>query len=56
MHQVWGMLKMTAETDNQFVADLVASRKPGYSLPGQFYSDERIYRAIGKAEKELTCS
>jgi Rieske 2Fe-2S family protein len=36
---------MSTETKNRFVADLVASRKPGYSLPGAFYSDERIYRA-----------
>ena len=36
---------MAIESDNQFVADLVATRKPGYSLPGAFYSDERIYRS-----------
>lgn len=39
------MLRMSTETKKRFVADLVASRKPGYSLPGAFYSDERIYRA-----------
>src|SRR5688500_2421538 len=25
--------------------DLVASRQPGYSLPGQFYSSDAVYRA-----------
>ncbi len=39
------MLRMSTETKKRFVADVVASRKPGYSLPGAFYSDERIYRA-----------
>jgi len=40
-----GRMSMSTETNNQFVADVVASRKQGYSLPGAFYSDERIYRA-----------
>lgn len=36
---------MATVSDNQFVANLVATRKQGYSLPGAFYSDERIYRS-----------
>ena len=35
---------MHTETDSQYVADLVASCKQGYGLPGTFYTDERIYR------------
>lgn len=36
---------MATVTENQFVADLIAARQPGYSLPGAFYSEERVYRA-----------
>jgi Rieske 2Fe-2S family protein len=31
--------------DNQVIADLVAHRRPGYSLPGEFYSNDVVYRA-----------
>ena len=30
--------------DRQRIADLSASRRAGYSLPGRFYSDELVYR------------
>ena len=36
---------MDTTTENQFVANLVASCKQGYSFPGAFYFGERIYRA-----------
>ena len=36
---------MPVTAKNQFVEDQIASCQPGYSLPGTFYSDERIYRA-----------
>lgn len=36
---------MTATTDCRFLDEAIASRKAGYSLPGAFYSDERIYQA-----------
>jgi Rieske 2Fe-2S family protein len=35
--------------EKQRIADVIASRKAGYSLPGEFYSDEIVYRA------ELDC-
>src|SRR5262245_27371090 len=31
--------------ENQRIAELVASRQDGFSLPGAFYSDELVYRA-----------
>jgi Rieske 2Fe-2S family protein len=36
---------MSPELQSQHVADLVASYQEGYSLPGDFYSDETLYRA-----------
>jgi glycine betaine catabolism A len=38
------MSSLTAE-ENRSIAELVALRKPGYSLPGEFYSSELVYRA-----------
>ena len=38
------MTSLTAE-ENQTIAKLVASRQEGFSLPGNFYSDELVYRA-----------
>jgi Rieske 2Fe-2S family protein len=32
-------------TQQREIADLVAARRPGYSLPGDFYSSEVVYRA-----------
>jgi Rieske 2Fe-2S family protein len=36
--------RFTAE-ENRSIAELVARRQPGYSLPGEFYSSELVYRA-----------
>src|SRR3990170_1313429 len=38
------MPTLTAE-ENRTIAELVALRRPGYSLPGDFYSSELVYRA-----------
>jgi glycine betaine catabolism A len=38
-----------ATHEKQRIAEMIASRRTGYSLPGEFYSDELIYRA------ELDC-
>src|SRR6476620_6298774 len=38
------MTSLTAE-DKQRIAQLVASRQAGFSLPGRFYSGELVYRA-----------
>src|SRR5262245_27233027 len=38
------MTSLTAEEDKR-IAELVASRQEGFSLPGNFYSDELVYRA-----------
>ena len=35
----------TSRNDNHRIAELVASRQAGYSLPGEFYADELVYRA-----------
>src|SRR5262249_32815427 len=37
------MMSLTAEA-HQRIAALVASRQDGFSLPGDFYSDELVYR------------
>ena len=36
---------MPTTAENQYLDELIASRKSGHSLPGAFYSDERVYRA-----------
>ena len=36
---------MTTLDENRTIRELIASRRDGHSLPGQFYSDELIYRA-----------
>ena len=36
--------RLTAE-ENQTLRQLIAAREPGHSLPGQFYSNEAVYRA-----------
>lgn len=36
--------QLTAD-EHQSIADLVAQRRPGYSLPGEFYSNDAVYRA-----------
>ena len=38
------MPSLTAE-ENKSIARLIAEREPGYSLPGEFYSSELVYRA-----------
>jgi glycine betaine catabolism A len=38
------MSSLTAH-DKEHIAELIASRHAGYSLPGCFYSDERVYEA-----------
>jgi glycine betaine monooxygenase A len=38
------MPSLTAE-ENRSIAELVSQRKPGYSLPGEFYLSELVYRA-----------
>jgi glycine betaine monooxygenase A len=38
------MPSLTAD-DQQAIAELIASRTPGFSLPGAFYSDNVVYRA-----------
>ncbi|MEX2307944.1 MAG: aromatic ring-hydroxylating dioxygenase subunit alpha [Pirellulales bacterium] len=35
---------MSAE-ENRLIAELIALRQPGYTLPGEFYSSELVYRA-----------
>src|SRR6185436_12643420 len=35
----------TSRNDNHRIAELVALRQSGYSLPGSFYTDERVYSA-----------
>ncbi len=36
---------MSTDTQSQHVANLISSYKQGFSLPGEFYSDELLYRA-----------
>jgi Rieske 2Fe-2S family protein len=38
------MPPLTAD-EHQVIAEMVALRQPGYSLPGEFYSSELVYRA-----------
>jgi Rieske 2Fe-2S family protein len=38
-------MKLISDAEQRAIADLVASRRAGYSLPGDFYSSEVIYRA-----------
>jgi Rieske 2Fe-2S family protein len=38
------MSALTA-AENQEIRDLIARRAPGYSLPGEFYASEAVYRA-----------
>src|SRR4051794_2812276 len=38
------MTSLTAE-HNHRIANLIASRRDGFSLPGSFYSNELVYRA-----------
>jgi len=38
------MMSLTAD-EKQRIANLVASRQEGFSLPGDFYSDQLVYRA-----------
>jgi Rieske 2Fe-2S family protein len=38
-------MNVISDAEQREIAGLVASRRPGYSLPGEFYSSEMIYRA-----------